>query len=178
MLTRLAHGTPVYRTADIRDIESAAAHAPLMERAGLAAAELVRTIAPESGRPILVIAGPGNNGGDALVIARHLKSWWFKVCVVFVGDERKLSTDATAALRAWRDAGGTTLERIPEHRDWGLAVDGLFGIGLQREVTGSHAELIGPLNALDAPTLAFGHGDTWTQGVASAVRLAREVGPT
>ena len=165
MLTRLAHGTPVYRTADIRDIESAAAHAPLMERAGLAAAELVRTIAPESGRPILVIAGPGNNGGDALVIARHLKSWWFKVCVVFVGDERKLSTDATAALRAWRDAGGTTLERIPEHRDWGLAVDGLFGIGLQREVTGSHAELIGQLNALDAPTLAVDipsglHSDT------------------
>ncbi|HET7596480.1 MAG TPA: NAD(P)H-hydrate dehydratase [Burkholderiales bacterium] len=154
MLTRLAHGTPIYRTADIRDIESAAAQSPLMERAGLAAAELARTIAPESGRPILVVAGPGNNGGDAFVIARHLRAWWFKVCLVFVGDADKLSSDAAAALRAWRDAGGTTLDRIPPQRDWGLVVDGLFGIGLQREVAGPHARLVTDLNALDAPTLA------------------------
>ncbi|HEX6002402.1 MAG TPA: NAD(P)H-hydrate epimerase, partial [Burkholderiales bacterium] len=136
MLIRLAHGTPIYCTREIREIESAAANLPLMERAGLAAAELARTVAPESGRPILVVAGPGNNGGDAFVVARHLKAWWFKVCVVFAGEEAKLSRDAARALRAWRDAGGATLDRIPADTDWGLAVDGLFGIGLQREISG------------------------------------------
>ena len=155
MLIRLAHGTPIYCTREIREIESAAANLPLMERAGLAAAELARTVAPESGRPILVVAGPGNNGGDAFVVARHLKAWWFKVCVVFAGEEAKLSRDAARALKAWRDAGGTTLDRIPADTDWGLAVDGLFGIGLQREITGPYARMIAALNALAVPKLAI-----------------------
>jgi hydroxyethylthiazole kinase-like uncharacterized protein yjeF len=154
MITRPAHGTPIYTTAEIRDIETAAAALPLMERAGLAAAELARTVAPESGRTVLVVAGPGNNGGDAFVIARHLKQWWFKVCVVFLGDAAKLSRDAAAALKALHDAGGTTLSAIPQSTDWGLVVDGLFGIGLQREVASPHAEVISAVNALSAPKLA------------------------
>jgi len=154
MLARLAHGTPIYRTEEIRRIEAAAADLPLMERAGLAAAEIARTVAPESGRAILIVAGPGNNGGDAFVIARHLKSWWFRVCVVFAGDENKLSPDAGAALTRWREAGGNCTDRIPHGTDWGLVVDGLFGIGLKREVTGRHAEVIAAINALAAPKLA------------------------
>ncbi|MGQ0752709.1 MAG: NAD(P)H-hydrate dehydratase [Betaproteobacteria bacterium] len=154
MITQPAHGTPIYTTAEIRDIEAAAATLPLMERAGLAAAEFARTVAPESGRPVLVIAGPGNNGGDAFVIARHLKQWWFKVCVVFLGDASKLSRDASAALQGWRDAGGTTVAAIPSGVEWGLVVDGLFGIGLQREVTGVHAQAVSAINALSAPKLA------------------------
>ena len=154
MITRPAHATPIYTTAEIRDIEAAAATAPLMERAGLAAAELARAVAPESGRPVLVIAGPGNNGGDAFVIARHLKQWWFKVCVVFSGEASKLSPDASSALQAWRDAGGTTVAALPAGVEWALVVDGLFGIGLQREVAGPHAEIIAAVNALSAPKLA------------------------
>ena len=153
MLTRLAHGTPIYRTSEIREIESAAAGLPLMERAGLAAAEIARTVAPESGRPILIVAGPGNNGGDAFVIARHLRAWWFKVCVVFLGNAAKLSRDASAALAAWREAGGTTADSIPDG-EWGLVVDGLFGIGLQREITGPHAALVARMNSISAPKLA------------------------
>ena len=154
MVTRLAHATPIYRTHEIREIEAAAGALPLMERAGLAAAELARTVAPESGRPILVIAGPGNNGGDAFVIARHLREWWFKLTVVFTGDQSKLSRDAGAALTAWRRVGGSTVDRIPPATDWGLVVDGLFGIGLQREVTAGHAELIAAINAMNAAKLA------------------------
>jgi hydroxyethylthiazole kinase-like uncharacterized protein yjeF len=153
MLTRLAHGTPIYRTSEIREIEAAAAALPLMERAGLAAAEVARTVAPESGRPILIVAGPGNNGGDAFVIARHLKRWWFKVCVVFHGDAAKLSRDASAALTAWREAGGKVANNIPAG-EWGLVVDGLFGIGLQREIAGPYADLVAKMNAISAPKLA------------------------
>ena len=154
MITRVAHGTPIYTTAEIRDIEAASATLPLMERAGLAAAELARTVAPESGRTVLVVAGPGNNGGDAFVIARHLKQWWFKVCVVFIGDASKLSRDASATLQAWRDAGGAIVEGIPPGVEWGLVVDGLFGIGLQRDVAGAHAQAVSAINALSAPKLA------------------------
>ena len=113
MPVRHQHDTPILLTADVRAVEqSAAAGDPapqLMERAGLAAAELAREIAGESGKPVLVLAGPGNNGGDAFVLARHLRERWFNVCVVFAGDERKLSSDAAAALRAYgvgAEAGG------------------------------------------------------------------------
>lgn len=153
MLTRLAHGTPIYTTSEIREIETTTAALPLMERAGLAAAEVARTVAPESGRPILIVAGPGNNGGDAFVIARHLKQWWFKVCLVFHGDAAKLSRDASAALAAWREAGGTVASNIPDG-EWGLVVDGLFGIGLQREIAGPYADLVTKMNAISAPKLA------------------------
>ena len=83
-----------------------------MERAGLAAAELARELAG-GGKPVLVLAGPGNNGGDAFVVARHLKQWWFNVTVVFAGDEQKLSGDAASALAAWRAAGGKNVDSLP-----------------------------------------------------------------
>ena len=154
MLSPIAHNTPIYRTAEIRAIEAAASTHPLMERAGLAAAELARELAGNNGGPVLVLAGPGNNGGDAFVIARHLKQWWFKVTVVFSGDDAKLSGDATAAFRAWREAGGVTVGELPAAREWGLIIDGLFGIGLQRDVAGRHAELIAAINGMHAPKLA------------------------
>jgi len=153
------HGTPVYLTADERAIEAAAAAAPdpppLMERAGLAAAELARDVAGGSGKPVLVVAGPGNNGGDAFVVARRLKQWWFDVTVTFGGDEGKLSDDATQALRAWRAAGGTIRPDLPVAGDWALIVDGIFGIGLERDVNGRYAEWIAAINASKAPVLAL-----------------------
>ena len=67
---------PLFMAADIRAIEQhwLAAHPKdaLMEKAGAAVAELAGTLANESGAPILILAGPGNNGGDALVAARCL----------------------------------------------------------------------------------------------------------
>jgi hydroxyethylthiazole kinase-like uncharacterized protein yjeF len=159
MSVRAAHNTPVYLTADVRAIEAAAAAAPspppLMEMAGLAAAEIAREVSGGTGKPVLVLAGPGNNGGDAFVLARRLKQWYFNVSVVFAGAESRLSADASAALRAWRAAGGSIAEALPKTQDWGLVVDGIFGIGLEREVTGRHAEWIDAVNHLNAPVLAI-----------------------
>lgn len=159
MKTRLIHGAPVYLTPDVRAIEAAAAAAPdsppLMERAGLAAATLGRDIVGGNGKPVLIVAGPGNNGGDAFVVARHLKEWWFDVTVVFAGDEGKFSNDARRAFRAWRAAGGTTRPDLPAAGDWGLVVDGLFGIGLEREVSGRYAEWIAAVNGTRGPVLAI-----------------------
>src|SRR4051812_25090557 len=66
---------PLYASADIRGIEKsfAAAAPPLMERAGAAAAALAAKLASDKTRDVLVLAGPGNNGGDARVVAELLK---------------------------------------------------------------------------------------------------------
>ena len=167
MIVHATHGTPVYLTADVRAIESTAASSspPLMERAGLAAAEVARDVSGGTGKPVLIFAGPGNNGGDAFVVARHLKQWYFNVTVLFAGDESKLSADARAALRAWRKAGGTVIQSPPVSQQWGLVVDGIFGIGLERDVGGHYAEWIKTINGLGAPVLALDlpsglHSDT------------------
>ena len=150
---------PVYRTVEVRAIEAAALNAPnapgLMERAGLAAAQIARDVVADDGRRVLVLAGPGNNGGDAFVVARHLKAWWFKVDVVFTGEAARLGADAQAALAAWRNSGGVMLERIPANGQWDLVIDGLFGIGLERDLSGDYAELVAAINKLDTSVLAL-----------------------
>jgi hydroxyethylthiazole kinase-like uncharacterized protein yjeF len=145
---------PIYRTAGIRTIENKAGP-DLMERAGLAAAQIARGLSSDYGHGVLIVAGPGNNGGDALVVARHLKAWWSKVEVVFAGDEKALPAEAAAALRAWRNSGGSVLTAVPAGRRWDLVVDGLFGIGLKRELQGRHADLVRTLNALSTTVLAL-----------------------
>jgi len=117
-----------------------------MARAGLAAAEFARELA--TGKDVLVLAGPGNNGGDAFEAAVHLKRWFFRVCVVFAGERDKLPADARAALARWEAAGGSLSGRIPADTRFCLAVDGLFGIGLARPLSGPHAELAQAVNVL------------------------------
>src|SRR5438045_9564108 len=107
---------PLYLAADIRRIESAAGAAspPLMERAGAAAAELAAALASQKQKDVLVLAGPGNNGGDARIAAERLKERFFRVTIA-----------------ARRD------EAPPETR-WGLVIDGLFGVGLARPLGAPH----------------------------------------
>jgi hydroxyethylthiazole kinase-like uncharacterized protein yjeF len=153
-----AAALPIYSVSDLRRIESQAAareNPPdLMERAGLAAAQLARDRLLAGKKSVLVLAGPGNNGGDGFVLARHLKSWWYRVGVLFAGDRARLSAEAAAAHDAWLAAGGTNLTDLPSS-GFDLVVDALFGIGLEREVQGRYAELIDYASAQPAPVLAI-----------------------
>ena len=130
-----AGSVPVYLTEDIRSIEAAAGDAqpPLMERAGRAAADWAMQLAGDRGKDILVLAGPGNNGGDALIAARILAERFFRVTVL---------TGAEAAS-------------LPSATRWALVIDGLFGIGLTREVSGDYARLVAYANAQSCPVLAL-----------------------
>ncbi|HZR69515.1 MAG TPA: NAD(P)H-hydrate dehydratase [Burkholderiales bacterium] len=175
--------TPIYTVAGIRRLESLAAPAPgaptLMERAGLAAAEHARALCGEHARDILVVAGPGNNGGDAFEVAIHLKRGFHRVHVVFAGERSKLPPDAARALAKWEAAGGDLLSAIPAGVRFSLAVDGLFGIGLARPLGAAHAGLVRALNALGAPVLALDipsgvNGDTGA-AMGEAVRATRTV---
>jgi hydroxyethylthiazole kinase-like uncharacterized protein yjeF len=146
---------PIYRTADLRVVEAAARGAPLMERAGLAAARVAQAMTGERGGTVLVLAGPGNNGGDAFVVARWLRAWFHEVAVVFRADPAKLPADAAVAWHAFRDAGGTTVPDIPPRWSGALIVDGLFGIGLLRPLAADYAALVEHANGLPAPILAL-----------------------
>ncbi len=146
---------PVYRTAELRAVEAAGRDAPLMERAGLAAADVATAMAGDRGGSVLVLAGPGNNGGDAFVVARWLRARFHHVAVVFRGDPARLPADAAAAFRAFAGAGGTTVDAIPDRWAGALIVDGLFGIGLARALAADYARLVEQANALPAPILAL-----------------------
>ncbi|MEO5700476.1 MAG: NAD(P)H-hydrate dehydratase [Casimicrobiaceae bacterium] len=146
----------ILRAADIRGVEAEAVSSgvSLMERAGLAAAEVARTLADGAGS-VLVLAGPGNNGGDAFVVARHLRAWFFDVTVVFAGDRTRLPADAAAAYAAFLDAGGTPCADLPRQWRGTLIVDGLFGIGLTRPIDAPYAGWIAWANASGIPVLAL-----------------------
>ena len=148
---------PIYTAPAIRKLEELAAPASgtLMERAGAAAAEFARDLCGDTAKAILVVAGPGNNGGDAFEVAAHLKRWFFRVSVVFSGERGKLPKDAQAALGKWEAAGGTLLGEIPGEPRFDLAVDGLFGTGLKRALAGTHGTLVAKLNALGVPIFAL-----------------------
>lgn len=149
---------PLYRIAGIRAVEAVFlphAHPPLMERAGSAAARQALDILGRAPGTTLVLAGPGNNGGDGLVLARYLKDAGRPVRVVFFGDPARLPDDARAAHSAWLAAGGVIETDLPAETDFALAVDGLFGIGLQRHIAGRLEQWVTWLNALRCPVLAL-----------------------
>jgi hydroxyethylthiazole kinase-like uncharacterized protein yjeF len=146
---------PICRVADIRAIETRMAGQPLMERAGLSAATLARDMLADRRARVLVLAGPGNNGGDAFVVARHLASWFFDVVVCALDGAARMPSDAAAARAAWRERGGTIASDWSVDRDFGLVVDGLFGIGLARAIDELHARWIVQANDSCIPILAL-----------------------
>lgn len=142
------------RVDALRRFEARFADRPLMERAGQAGGEVARSLLASGAGPVVVLAGPGNNGGDAFVVARLLRSWFYDVVVVFVGDVGRLPADAAAACRAFAAAGGTTVAAPPSRRP-ALVIDGLFGIGLARAPAPPYAALVSWANGARAPILAL-----------------------
>lgn len=151
---------PIYPVSGIREIERKlipSARPPLMERAGRAAAEdAVRLIMDRPG-PILIACGPGNNGGDGLVMARQLRQAGREVIVAFADDPTELPPEAAKAYGDFMHAGGGTVSDLPAApaNGWALVVDALFGIGLRRPIEGRYATWITTMNAQRAPRMAL-----------------------
>lgn len=119
-----------------------------MQRAGLAAAEWCIELLANRSLPVLVLVGPGNNGGDAFVSATELQSNGLSVHVVFRGIPESMPADAAAAHRAFKASGGRCLNEIPDLPCWGAIIDGLFGIGLSRAPEGVARDWIARANRL------------------------------
>lgn len=129
----------LYFAAALRQVEQTHADAGLMIRAGAAAAEWAMELLAPRPAPVLVLAGPGNNGGDALEMASLLRTRDIPVEVVFRGQLEQLPVDAAQAHHHFLAEGGRLLEAIPPATAWGLIVDGLFGIGLARDLGAPYA---------------------------------------
>jgi ADP-dependent NAD(P)H-hydrate dehydratase / NAD(P)H-hydrate epimerase len=147
---------PVLTTGEIRAVEARAAeHGPaLMERAGRAVALVARRLADDSAAPMLVVAGPGNNGGDAWVAAQHLRKG-SRVVVLDAAGSPPRAREAQAARAEFQAGGGEVVREWPANLHAALIIDGLFGIGLARDLDGAMKDLIGCINASRLPVLAI-----------------------
>ncbi|OGB33521.1 MAG: bifunctional ADP-dependent (S)-NAD(P)H-hydrate dehydratase/NAD(P)H-hydrate epimerase [Burkholderiales bacterium RIFCSPLOWO2_12_FULL_61_40] len=135
----------------------------LMQRAGLAVAQLSLAIAPHA-RTVWIACGPGNNGGDGLEAALHLQRWGKAPVVTWLGKPDTAPPDAVASYQRAVDAGVCFAETPPNHCD--LCIDALLGVGAHsRAPEGRMAAWITQLNAGLAPVLAVDlptglHADT------------------
>jgi ADP-dependent NAD(P)H-hydrate dehydratase / NAD(P)H-hydrate epimerase len=122
----------------------------LMENAGRAVADAVSAVL--QGRRVVIVAGPGNNGGDGFVAARHLAERGYTVRVSFVGDRQRLKGDAALAADRW--SGPVEAASPVSLTDCDIVVDALFGAGLDREVEGLPRAMIKAMNAAGVPLIA------------------------
>lgn len=146
---------PLFDIAATRRVEqqAAATLAPgtLMQRAGLAVARLALAVAPHA-RSVWVACGPGNNGGDGLEAALHLRSWGKDAQVTWLGTPQAAPVDALAAWERARDAGVPFTCQPPA--SWDLGIDALLGIGANRAPGDAVRGLISRLNQGPGPVLA------------------------
>jgi hydroxyethylthiazole kinase-like uncharacterized protein yjeF len=137
--------------ADRLAMSAGVSGATLMENAGKAvAAAVARLRVP--GRRVTVLAGPGNNGGDGFVAARHLAERGYQVKVLLVGERARLKGDAAGAATAWQ--GATQPATRDGLADADIVIDALFGAGLDRPVEGLARDMIEALNLQSAPVVA------------------------
>ncbi len=163
--------TRLYLARQVRELDRIAieergiAGGELMERAGKAAFKSLRFNWPRA-RRVSVVCGPGNNGGDGFVVARLARQRGLQERVISLVDPQRLAGDAARACLSYREAGGTLEPFDGRSASWGdVIVDGIFGTGLEREVSGVWGEAVTAINASGRPVLALDipsglHADT------------------
>jgi NAD(P)H-hydrate epimerase len=149
--------------ADALAIEAGTPGIELMERAGTGVADAI--VARWSPRPVVVLAGPGNNGGDGFVAGRALADRGWPVRIALAGDRQALKGDAALAAARW---DGPVVAFGRDVLSGGaLVIDAVFGAGLARPLDGVVREVIetadagrdvAPIIAVDVPSGL--HGDT------------------
>lgn len=132
----------------------------LMENAGRACAELLARLGV-AGR-VLVVCGKGNNGGDGLVVARHLDSWGYEVLVAYCDEPEQFTAETACQFRMIQSAGIAVERWLPEtaggwdryirNIDW--CVDAVLGTGTRGPPRSPYAELIRWMNQLPVRRLA------------------------
>lgn len=136
----------------------------LMENAGIAVVSaMAKRYGTLAGKTVTILAGPGNNGGDGLVIARHLSQKQALVHLILMASEDTWTGDARANLHIVQ-AMGLPLHVVPDLWQEGALqelcdrsfclVDALFGTGLTREITGRFAQAVQAMNSSPAPVVA------------------------
>lgn len=137
--------------ADRLTIERGTPGLVLMENAGAAVARVAAKAACIGSR-LLVLCGPGNNGGDGFVAARLLAETGYRVRLALLGRREALRGDAAAMAARWsgavEEAQGCSLADVD------LVIDALFGAGLARDLDGAARQLVERVNASGLPVVA------------------------
>jgi hydroxyethylthiazole kinase-like uncharacterized protein yjeF len=148
----------------------------LMEQAGRAVADAVRARHAVGSR-VVIVAGPGNNGGDGFVAARLLAARGYRVTVLLVGDLARLKGDAATMAQKW--TGKTEPAEPGKLAGAQVVIDALFGAGLDRPVEGLPRAMIEAMNAQPAPIVAVdlpsGINGSTGAVMGTAVRAAQSV---
>ncbi len=159
------------RAAEAASAASGTSLAELMERAGAAVADAAWRMA--AGAPVLVLCGPGNNGGDGYVAARLLSRRGVQVRVA------ALAEPATDLARAARREWGGSLEALgPDLAPAPLVIDALFGVGLSRPLADDLAANLrrlagGRILAVDVPSGIDAEGtEHWSPPLPADVTMA------
>jgi len=140
----------------------------LMERAGGGAAQVLASIGVEKEKPVVILCGKGNNGGDGFVAARYLKDWGVRVTCWMIGERDEMTSDALRNLVAAEETGVAIRSFLPGESESDLAeelgeaqyaLDALLGTGAKGELRDPIRRLTRILNesgarifALDVPT--------------------------
>ena len=123
----------------------------MMEAAGGAVAVAVGNRWPM--QPLSVLCGPGNNGGDGFVAARHLAEAGWPVTLALLGSRDRLTGEAAHAASLWK--GTIAPFSVDRLDDAGIVIDALFGAGLSRPLDGEALALVETLKARHIPTCAI-----------------------
>ena len=157
----------IFTTAQIHELDKyTIEHEPiaslnLMERAARTLTQAVTQEWPVT-TPIVVFAGPGNNGGDALAMARMLSEQSYQVSVYLFNISGQLSTDCAANKQRLQNTKGlksfieVSMEFDPPVLDSNtLVIDGLFGSGLNKPLAGGFASLVKYINSSQAKVVSI-----------------------
>ena len=151
--------TPLYTAGQVRHLDRCAIETQgipgfdLMTRAGEAAWRQILARWAEAER-VLVLCGPGNNGGDGYVIAALARAAGMTVDLIQLGETGRIHGDAATAREQFLEAGGRESVFAGELPAADLVVDALLGTGLERAVEGDFARAIEAANALRTHRIA------------------------
>ena len=147
--------------ADALAVAKGVSNDRLMEAAGTAVARETARRFPKL--PVVVLCGPGNNGGDGFVAARQLKDAGFEVRVALLGKREALKGEAARNASRWKGQCDPLARNSLDGA--GLVIDALFGAGLARALEGTALAVVNDLTGRGLPVVAVDvpsgiHGDT------------------
>jgi hydroxyethylthiazole kinase-like uncharacterized protein yjeF len=136
----------------------------LMESAGaLAAREIYQSFFPEISRgTVAIVCGPGNNGGDGLVVARHMHSMGYRDLVVYFFGKKNQNSKLFSLQLSRAEKQGLKIidlelnpEKIEQIKSSELVVDAIFGVGLSKKIEGIFLKAIDIMNSVKAPKISL-----------------------
>ncbi|QQR89039.1 MAG: NAD(P)H-hydrate dehydratase [Myxococcales bacterium] len=156
---------PLFTAEQARAIDRHAVHGLgipgilLMENAGVRAANCILESFADKLSSVLVVCGPGQNGGDGFVVARQLDALGISVNAILIGEKSSLTGDAKLNAEAWERSAGSLSLGLDELRDSlptsTLVVDALFGTGLSRELAGDFRKAVELINQRGLPVVSM-----------------------